>query len=405
MIGGGASGMAASIASAESGQKTLLVEKSERLGKKVSASGNGRCNIMNTGKQRYYGNASFAEMVLRNCTASDLFRFFRQYGLLLKKEADGRVYPVTKGSISVLNVLKRAMEINKVDILLRTIISEIRKAEAGFLCITDEGDEFFSPKLIICTGGAAQRKLGGSSDGYRYLQSMGHSFEPVFPSLVPVITDQKSISGLSGIRVHGIVSLMDADKRIHCEEGEILFTDYGLSGICIMMCSRFISKPGLHFEIDFFSSIFENKSDALLELQYRRTALGSLSSDTLLDGILLPKLSFAVEKQAGIRLRGETINTISDQKLEDIVSTAYQYRVDVLGRGTLEEAQVTAGGILSSEFSSETMESKLVKGLHAAGEVLNVDGDCGGFNLMFAFATGLIAGGFRKNEKSFGSGE
>lgn len=400
VIGGGAAGMAAAISSAEHGKKTLLLEKSDRLGKKISASGNGRCNLMNTGTPKYYGDTVFANKVIYHCNYNDLILFFKRYCLLVKETEEGRVYPVTMRSVSVLNALQNALRINHVDVMYKTYITEIKKEKQFFCCRSDTCDEFISDALIICTGGAAQKKLGGSIDGYQYLQSLHHHLDPIFPSLVPIITDPKSISGLAGIRIYCNISLKNRRETIHQEEGEVLFTDYGLSGICVMQCSRFVNKPKLHFELDFLSSIFETQNDAYTEIRTRRDRFGSLSPMILLEGILLPKLSFAVLKQAGIPLRGETANSLNEDDLHKIITTAYHYRVEAVETKTLEDAQVTAGGIRCDEFNPQTLESKKTNGLYAAGEVLNVDGDCGGFNLMFAFASGIIAGGFCKKESN-----
>ena len=398
VIGGGAAGMTAAISSAEHGKKTLLLEKSDRLGRKISASGNGRCNMMNSGPLKYYGDTKFANEVIYHCNCNDLICFFNKYGLLVKEQEEGRVYPVTMRSASVIDTLQNALKMNHVDVKCKIFITGISKAENIFYCESDAGDIYTSDALIICTGGAAQKKLGGSSDGYHYLQSMHHHLDPVFPSLVPVITDHKSISGLSGIRISCNISLKDGEKTIHQEKGEVLFTEYGLSGICVMQCSRFVNKTGLFFELDLLSSIFKTQNEAFVEIMSRRSRFGNMSPIMLLEGIFLPKLSFAVLKQAGIPLRGETVIDLNDNDLEKIIKTAYHYRVEVIETRKLEDAQVTAGGIRCDEFNPQTLESKKISGLFAAGEILNVDGDCGGFNLMFAFASGIIAGGFQKSK-------
>lgn len=405
VIGGGASGMIAATTSAERGETVLLLEKADRLGRKISASGNGRCNMMNSGAPRYFGSPEFANEVIRNCSAEEITNFFRRYGLIVTEEKEGRVYPVTMQAVSVLNALQNAMKMNHVRILLHTGIIDIQKKADGFHCKTDEETEYQAQKLIICTGGAAQKRLGGGYDGYRYLQAMGHHLKPLSPSLVPVVTDSKSISGLSGIRVRCEISLMNGNEIIHQENGEVLFTEYGLSGICVMQCSRYIDRKGLHFELDLLSTVFPDNAEARKEMLRRRETFSGYSPVLLLEGILLPKLSYAVMKQAGIPLRGETAGSLSDEDLESILRTACHYRVDVIERKTLDDAQVTAGGIACDEFDPQTMESRTTKGLFAAGEVLNVDGDCGGFNLMFAFASGMIAGGFRKKPSTLSEGK
>ena len=221
---------------------------------------------------------------------------------------------------------------------------------------------------------------------------MGHSLNKPFPSLVPVITDKKSISGLSGIRVHCEISLFCRLSLLHQESGELLFTDYGISGICVMQCSRFIIPGDLHFEIDFMSRVFSDIHSAFSELCRRRKLLSAYEPVCLLEGIVPKKVSSAILRQADISLSGITLSDIGDRELKKIMDTAYHYHIQVLGTKGMDFAQVTAGGINCAEFNPVTMESLLHKGIYATGEVLNVDGDCGGYNLMFAFASGIIAG-------------
>ena len=178
---------------------------------------------------------------------------------------------------------------------------------------------------------------------------------------------------------------------IHCETGEILFTDYGVSGICIMQCARFINSIKAHFELNFIYKEFTEET-LIKELLRRQRMYSYFSPSAMLDGILNAKLSYAVMKQAGIPLKGETAGDLSENDIRKIARSAANYRIEISGTRGFEYAQVTAGGADCREFFSCTMESKIVPGLYAAGEVLNVDGDCGGFNLMFAFASGMIAG-------------
>ena len=164
-------------------------------------------------------------------------------------------------------------------------------------------------------------------DGYRYLQAMGHHLEPLSPSLVPVVTDSKSISGLSGTRVRCKIALLDGKKILHQEKGEVLFTEYGLSGICVMQCSRYINRKGLHFELDLFSSVFPDSDKALEEMLIRKKSFTQYSPVLLLEGIVLPKLAYAVLKQAGIPLRGETAGSLSDEELGRSLGGSLQGRV------------------------------------------------------------------------------
>lgn len=393
VIGGGASGIAAAVSAAEQQAHVLLIDQNDRLGRKILASGNGRCNILNCGNPQYYGDPDFAKAVLTECPYEELVSFFRQYGLFLTEEAEGRIYPLSFQSGPVMDVLKTALQILNVEILLQSTVCGIRKEAESFAVSLDNGLVYASRNVIVSCGSCAQPKLGGSASGYELLSSFGHSCTELFPSLVPVMTDSVSVSGLSGIRARCTVAILDGDTVCHRENGEVLFTDYGISGICIMQCSRFIH--GLRqpvFELNFLHGVFDSPAELRQELVRRRELFGSSSPVMLLDGILSARISYAVLKQAGIPLRGESCSDLNEQDLGRVSEAAFHYRIRITGTKGFDYAQVAAGGAACPEFDSRTMESRRVSGLYAAGEVLNVDGDCGGFNLMFAFASGRTAG-------------
>ena len=392
VTGGGASGMIASVLAAERGKSVLILEKGDRCGRKILASGNGRCNLMNRGKPRYYGDPEFARQVLAQCTEEMLTGFFRKYGLFLREEEDGRVYPVTERSDTVMNILKAALETCGVRTETNACVTGARKENEKFVITLANGRQILSEKLIVACGGAAQPKLGGSADGYRLLESFGHTLIPVFPALVPLETDKKSVSGLSGIRVRCRVTLYAGGTRLHSEEGELLFTDYGISGICVMQCARFSSGAETVLSVDFLSASFDDRRKVIEELRRRQGVFADRSPVSLLEGLLASRIAYAVLKQACIPLRGETAGDLSRDDLERIAATAGNYRINITGSRGMDYAQVTAGGADCREFDPVTMQSRIVPGLYAAGEVLNVDGDCGGFNLMFAFSSGLNAG-------------
>ena len=386
--------MSAAIAAAEKKEKVVLLEKSDVLGRKLHASGNGRCNLMNTGLPVYYGDPGFASEVLDQVPSSSISAFFHHYGLVMTETPDGRVYPYSLQSATVLSTLKMALKLNHVEVVLNSRVSEIRRNQTGFDVFCSDSVLFSAARVIVCCGGAAQPRLGGTCDGYTLLQHLGHSVISPYPALSPVVTDLKSISGLSGIRISSSVSLYDRTVLLHQTSGELLFTDYGISGICVMQLARFLhnSLHQLHFEIDYLSRAFPNETAIFEDMKRRRDLLAFFSPVSLLEGILPSRISYAVLKQAGIPLKGEKLESVSDSDLEKIVFTATHYRIEAVEARGMEYAQVTAGGISCDQFDPRTLQSRLVPGLFATGEVLNVDGDCGGFNLMFAFASGLIAG-------------
>ena len=391
VVGGGASGMAAAVAASCSGERVLLLEKSSSLGKKISASGNGRCNLMNTLDPVYYGDTDFAARVLRLFGRKDLERFWGGLGLCLCEEEEGRVYPATFQASSVVDALKTGLKSGGVETMLQAPVLRVRK-EGGMFCAETGQGTFFAERILIASGGAASPKLGGSSSGYSILASFGHHIVPPSPTLCPLTTDRKSISGLSGIRTRCRLSLYNrAHELLHSEKGEILFTDYGISGICAMQCARF-TEEGCTAELDLAGRIFPDAPALTEYLRRRREKVGIFPPETILTGFLMPRLAFAVLKQAGIETRNRTVGDLSDAELASAGCTAYRYTLQITGTKGLDESQATSGGAECREFIPETMESRIVKGLHASGELLNVDGGCGGFNLMFAFSSGILAG-------------
>ena len=392
IIGAGAAGLVAAITAAERGKKVLLLEKSDRPGRKILASGNGRCNLMNLLPAPYHGDSAFADAVLRHCNAERLKSFFRQLGLLVREEEEGRVYPVTNQSASVLSALRSGAESCGVSIKLQCDVQSVVKGTDGAFIIRSITEEYTAEKVLVACGGAAQPKLGGSVDGYRFLASFGHRLIPVAPALVPVTTNRKSISGLSGIRAKCRITLLDRNgTSVREEKGEILFTDYGVSGICVMQCASGIISGEDTFEIDFLDPVFSSVEEAKAEITSRMDRFAARKAISLLEGILVPKLAFAVMKQAGMPMREELVRDITEEAADSILYTASHYSVSDLQPRGMDQAQVTAGGIDCREFNPDTMESRLIPGLYAAGEVLNVNGDCGGYNLMFAFSSGIVA--------------
>ena len=392
VVGAGAAGLAAAVRAGERYRNVLLLEKSDRIDRKILASGNGRCNLMNSGRPRYYGDPDFAGRVLRSCPPEELKRFFRHYGLALTEEEDGRIYPLTYQSASVATAMKAALELSGVRLMTRQSVLSAEYGGGRFSVRTETGEVFSCGSLVITCGGAAHPDLGGTGEGYSLLETFGHHVVPPKPALVPLETDRKSISGLSGIRVRCKAVLFDGNSLLHDEDGEVLFTDYGVSGICIMQCARFVTGPDPHIELHLLDRFYRTDEKAGEELRRRKELFRGFSPAYLLEGILPSRLSYAVMKQAGIPMRGETLGDLSEEDICRIEYTANHYTLRITGTRGLENAQVTSGGALCGEFDPGTMSSLTVPGLFAAGEVLNVDGDCGGFNLMFAFASGMIAG-------------
>ena len=281
---------------------------------------------------------------------------------------------------------------NRVDVALQLEATDILPAETGYSIITS-GGPLKAIRVILATGGAASPHLGGTDAGYRLAEKLGYCVIPACPSLCGLKTDQRSISGLNGIRVRGKITVYKNKNEVHNETGEILFTDDGISGICVMQCARFVECCGADTaEINLIPEAFNEPGALMKEIAFRRMRFAYESPELLFSGMVHRKMSYAVCKQAGIPLRGEKLQSLDQACVDNAVFHFQHYQLKIKGTKGMAAAQVTAGGVSCESFHPDTMESKIHPGLYATGELLNVDGDCGGFNLMFAFATGIIAG-------------
>ena len=391
IIGAGASGMAAAVCAAECGDKVIVIEKNNMIGRKITASGNGRCNLMNSGIPRYYGDKRFAEKVLDYCTKDMLIRYWNRLGVRLCEETEGRMYPCTFSGSTISEAYRNRIRSAGINLMLQTRVEGIGKENDCFV-ISAGNNVIHAKRILISCGGEAYSRLGGTEDGYRLLARFYHSILPRRPALCPLTTDKKSISGLSGIRVRCTATLKNREQKpVQTEKGEVLFTEKGVSGICIMQLSR-CAESGYSIELNLTDRIFPDTKDLIMFLTDYRDKIPDLSPDAILNGILMPKLSYAVMKQAGTEIKNRKAGDLSCLEIRTIAEATRKYRLTVTGNLGMPESQVTAGGADCSEFSPQTMESKIEKGVFASGEVLNVDGDCGGFNLMFATASGILAG-------------
>ncbi len=408
VIGGGMAGMAAGISSARYGMNTILLEKYPQVGKKLFATGNGRCNLMHHHPLRYYGDSDFAASVMGDSWEEKLLDFWNGIGIPVRFDRNGRGYPWSEQAGSVVDALQAALKRENVGIYAgRNVLNVSTSGDGSFLIQTEGGERFQSQRLIIATGGAAQPKLGGNQSAWPWLERLGHHFTPASPALTPLITkDIKSISGLQGIRIKCRIVIKDSrtGNELHAESGELLFSEHGISGICVMQCARFVKSWYDHVDsdetaeacIDLISDRGFSFSDIFQELIRRKESFSGEDPVALLRGFCVPRMAYAICKQAGISMRGETNLDLSNEQVRLICRTLQAYRIGELSRQGFDKAQVMMGGICCSEINPENLESRLCPGLHVAGELLDVDGDCGGYNLMFACMSGLKAGAYRR---------
>lgn len=392
VIGGGAAGMAAAIAAAACSDQVTILERMDRVGKKILATGNGRCNLMNTGIPRFPGSESFAKQVLTRFGQEEQQRFWQHLGLRLRQEEGGRVYPVSGQASTVLDTLRFTLEAMNVQVITGVHVDGVFKARHGWTVMSGE-NKWKGDRVIIAGGGCAQPKLGSDGSCWRLLTEYGHTLIDPRPALTQILTDQDPIRGLSGIRVRCSVGVHRSGAVQYRESGELLFADYGVSGVCVMQCARYV-QPGDELRIRLTGSLgFESLEDVRDELFRRKAEWSNRPMTELLSGLFVPKLAMALMQYSRVAsITKRNCGSLCSGEIKSLIDTIDELVLTVKGVKGFESAQVTAGGLSTDEFDPATLESIHAPGLHAAGEVLDVDGDCGGFNLMFAFGSGVLAG-------------
>ncbi|MBE6918685.1 MAG: aminoacetone oxidase family FAD-binding enzyme [Ruminococcaceae bacterium] len=392
VIGGGAAGMMAAITAADCGHSVLLLERQARVGRKLMATGNGRCNLTNrnAAPQHYHGeNRDFCAYALAAFDADAALAWFSEHGLVTVTEESGRVYPYSNMAGSVLDVLRYALERPDIDLHAGCVVTRVRRRGEGFTVETEQGS-FAADKVILCAGGAAGSKVGGVMDGYQLGKALGHHRTALYPSLVQLKTDPTYPRALKGVKAEANVRILRGHEVLAENRGEILFTEYGVSGPAVFEISRAaaVGGDGLTVELDFLP---DWNDDATMDwLQQRRRDAAGREAGTLLAGTLHSRLGQMVCKAAGFT--GQSADTLTDRDLAKIARRLRGFTLEVQGVCGFDQAQVTAGGLRTDEFDPETMESRLVPGFYACGEVLDIDGDCGGYNLQWAWSSGHLAG-------------
>ncbi len=396
VIGGGASGLMAAYSAAARGHSVLLLEKNEKLGKKIYITGKGRCNLTNDCPP-----AEFLENVVRGgkfltgaayrFSSADTMRFFEEHGLALKVERGNRVFPVSDHASDVTKTLERACREAGVDIRLGVEVKEIEAEESTVRGIICNIGRISAQNVIVATGGLSYPSTGSTGDGYKFAGDLGHTVTPCVPSLVGV--EVPRVCAAQGISLKNCaLTCTRGGKRVFHEQGELLFTHYGISGPLVLTLSAEINRipmDELALALDFKPALEEGQLEARLLRDFSERAnerMKSVMRGLLplgLVGLVLAEAAISPEKQANAVTREERMRLVRALK-------AFPMRPQKL-RG-FEEAVVTSGGVSLQEVDPRTMQSKKIKGLYFCGEVLDLDAYTGGFNLQIAFSTGYLAG-------------
>ncbi len=398
IIGGGAAGMCAAITAARQNKKVIIIEKNTKLGRKIYATGNGKCNLTNTYMNYsdiYHSSGHdyvhFLHEVMGDAPDSKVKAFFSSIGVSTYTNPEGYVYPAASQASAVVWALSDALACGQVEIICNTEITDIQKSETGTtyqICASAKTVQ--ADKVILTCGGCSYPSLGGTTSGYKLAQKLGHSIQEIRPALCALVSEDVPAE-LAGIRIPAIATLISDDAApIDSHHGELQITDYGLSGILIFnLASRVNALLSAHqnvrISLNLIPRLTIHDFDELYKTAGHRTVIG------LLNGFIHDKLAAYVVKQMKLD-RKTRVCDISPETLHEIVLKLMDMRFSISCTRDYEYAQVCAGGVTLDEINPATCESKLSPGLYFAGEIMDIDGICGGYNLTFAITSGIRAG-------------
>ncbi len=394
IIGAGASGLSCAISAAINAKVNkvsvdiTVFETREKVGRKILATGNGRCNLMNENEGDFYFDKNgFSCFALKKFDVRSNIEFFIELGLYTRSDEEGRIYPLSNQATSVLDALRFGCDKYKVKLVCDCDVKTIKKVGNKFQ-LDEKGS--YDCVVLACGGKAGVKAF----NGYELLKQTGHNITQVYPSLTKFeVKDKKFTKQLKGVRQKGRFTLVGPEGAIAEEAGELLFADYGISGIAVMQLSAFAVRSGkignLRVNADFVSEMTFDELYCAVSNFAKSNPHGKL--ENLLSGFVAKKLGEAVIKSYGFNL-SDSFSSLDDKKLKAIVSRLKKYTFELEGVKSFDDAQVTAGGADTKYFNPKTMESKKVKGLYCVGELLDVDGLCGGYNLHWAWSSGRLCG-------------
>lgn len=396
IIGGGASGLMAALFAARSGASVTLYEHNASVGKKILASGNGRCNIINTAATYadYAGNdPQFVTYALKQMNFHYFQSFCHSLGLLLDIKEDGRCYPLSNEAKSVLIALKSAVTEAGVHILTECAVTAISKDTNGFIITSDKGKQCYE-RVLIATGSEAAPQLGATADGYAFARSFGHDIIPTYPSLVQLHLSSKHPPKMAGVKTVAEVTLVISGKKETTATGDILFTSYGISGLAILDISQrasyaLLNKQRVSLSLNLLPRYDRQSLASTIEKLF--ASVPTQTVQNALCGLLPAKIVTYLLDDAGIALSAR-VSTLNPKEVKKLTHLIGEWKFEVSDTHGFKHAEVSGGGVSTAQVNNKTMESKLVEGLYFAGEVLDIVGRRGGYNFNFAWASGMIAG-------------
>ncbi|MDD4727013.1 MAG: NAD(P)/FAD-dependent oxidoreductase [Tissierellia bacterium] len=396
VVGGGAAGMLAAIVAKRQGSIVTLLERNDRVGKKLLATGNGRCNYtnLNLSLNNYHGrNTSFAEFALTEFNVDNTISFFENIGITPADEDNGKVFPLSFQASSMLDVLRYELEYQGVELITDAYVIDIYKKNKFTVKLRD-GRTFTSDKIIMATGGMAMPASGSDGNGHSILKKLSHTTTDVFPGLVQLKLEGNIFKQVNGVKLVGTAGVYHNNNLIVQDRGDILFTDYGISGPPILQISRkaieYINSGKV---VELRISIIDTKTTKelyeYLIIRFKKLWMKDLEKSLV--GLINKKMILPIIKELNLD-KTENVGSMNNDDIFKIAELLTTWSFKIIGNKGWGQAQITAGGINTNEVNNKTMESKIVEGLYIVGELLDIDGDCGGFNLQWAWSSGYIAG-------------
>jgi predicted Rossmann fold flavoprotein len=403
VVGAGAAGLVASITAARAGHTVTLLEQNSKVGKKILVSGNGKCNIDNKyiSAHRFHGeNSEFIKKVLEGYDFDVVEKFFTSIGLELIEGKEGKMFPMSLQASSVVELLEYEARRAGVEILCECSVTSVNKEGNTFIVETTQ-DRKTSHILLLASGSPAAPQLGGSDAGYAFAVKMGHNLIPSYPSLVQLCSEEHWVKGCAGVKVAGNAKLYANGEQITEKKGDLLFTNYGISGLAILDISREVSTRLADYEycelsLDLMPELSKEKLSHLLLNRIEENSNKPLS--LWLQGVLNKKLIPIIFEQSKCKAKIE--GELNRKEVGKLVYAIKNLKLSINDTKGFKGAEVATGGVNSTEVDAQTMESKLVPNLYFAGEILDVDGDRGGFNFHFAWVSGLRVAKALKNKKA-----
>ncbi|KJS03433.1 MAG: FAD-dependent oxidoreductase [Peptococcaceae bacterium BRH_c4a] len=403
VVGGGPAGMLGAATAAANGLKVVLLEKNEKLGKKLFITGKGRCNFTNNGDtddflNNIVTNKKFLYSAFKSFSNYQLIALLESLGLKTKVERGNRVFPESDKSSDVIKALHKYLQLNNVEIRLNTEVKELLVRDHQITGVSLNSKQISAEKVLIATGGMSYRQTGSTGDGYRMAQQLGHSIVEPKPALVPLVTGEKWVKDLQGLTLKN-VTVKIINKKAKAEQfGEMIFTHFGVSGPIILSISSFLKEnfaSPVKLRIDLKPALSDEQLDDRLQRDFNKFTGKHLKNS--LDDLLPQKMIPVILELSGVDMHKQ-VNQISKIERGLLAHTLKNLPLTVTGTRPLNEAIITSGGINVKEINPSTLESKIIKGLYFAGEVIDVDALTGGYNLQIAFSTGYLSGSSSAND-------